>query len=74
MVGLRQHPRPVKGRCAECKYLDICNGNTRVRAYNVSNDFWEEDPGCYLTNEEIGVVDMPRRIATPVVEIPVNNL
>jgi heme d1 biosynthesis radical SAM protein NirJ len=75
MQGFRQHPRPVKGRCAECKYLDICNGNTRVRAYNISRDFWEEDPGCYLTNEEIGVMnDMPRRVAAATVEIPVHNL
>lgn len=74
MTGLRQHPRPVKGRCAGCHYLAICNGNTRVRAYNVSGDFWEEDPGCYLTNEEIGVADTPRRVAAPVVEIPVHNL
>lgn len=75
MQGFRQHPRPVKGRCADCKYLNICNGNTRVRAYNVSGDFWEEDPGCYLTNDEIGVVgDLPRRVAAPIVEIPVHNL
>jgi radical SAM protein with 4Fe4S-binding SPASM domain len=75
MQGFRQRPRPVKGRCAECKYLPICNGNTRVRAYNISRDFWEEDPGCYLTNDEIGVVDdLPRRVAAPVTEIPVHNL
>ncbi len=30
MQGFRQHPRPVKGRCADCKYLNICNGNTRT--------------------------------------------
>ncbi|KAA1175923.1 heme d1 biosynthesis radical SAM protein NirJ [Marinobacter salinexigens] len=74
MQGFRQSPRPVKGRCADCRYLTICNGNTRVRAYNVSGDFWEEDPGCYLTNEEIGVAEVPRRIAAAAVEIPVNNL
>ena len=75
MQGFRQHPRPVKGRCAECKFLAICNGNTRVRAYNVTGDFWEEDPGCYLTNEEIGVVDdLPRRVAAQAIEIPVHNL
>ena len=75
MQGFRHHPRPVKGRCADCKYLNICNGNTRVRAYNVSGDFWEEDPGCYLTNEEIGVVEStPRRVTAAAIEIPVNNL
>ena len=55
LAGLKQHPRPVKGRCAACAYLPICNGNTRVRAQQVSGDAWAEDPGCYLTDDEIGV-------------------
>ncbi|MDX9995222.1 MAG: heme d1 biosynthesis radical SAM protein NirJ [Rhodocyclaceae bacterium] len=53
MAGLKQHPRPVKGRCAGCAYLGICNGNTRVRAQQLTGDPWAEDPGCYLTDEEI---------------------
>jgi heme d1 biosynthesis radical SAM protein NirJ len=55
MAGLKARPRPVKGRCAACRHLAICNGNTRVRARKVSGDVWAEDPGCYLTGEEIGV-------------------
>jgi heme d1 biosynthesis radical SAM protein NirJ len=55
MAGLKQHPRPVTGRCATCAHLDICNGNTRTRAYQVSGDMWGEDPGCYLNDAEIGV-------------------
>ena len=55
MAGLKQNPRPVKGRCAACAHLDICNGNTRVRAHQMSGDPWAEDPGCYLTDEEIGL-------------------
>jgi heme d1 biosynthesis radical SAM protein NirJ len=55
MAGLKQHPRPVTGRCGACRYLDICNGNTRVRAWQTSGDFWSEDPGCYLTDDEIGI-------------------
>ncbi|MCE8043760.1 heme d1 biosynthesis radical SAM protein NirJ [Halomonas desiderata] len=66
MQGFRQRPRPLKGRCAECRYLAICNGNTRVRAWKVTGDPWEEDPGCYLSNEEIGVEeDRQRRVAAP---------
>lgn len=56
MLGFRQSPRPVKGRCSECKYLRICGGNTRTRAYAQTGDVWAEDPGCYLTDKEIGVV------------------
>ncbi|WP_303904825.1 heme d1 biosynthesis radical SAM protein NirJ [Thiohalomonas denitrificans] len=55
MAGLKQHPRPVTGRCGACKWLNICNGNTRVRAHQTSGDWWSEDPGCYLTDEEIGL-------------------
>jgi heme d1 biosynthesis radical SAM protein NirJ len=55
MAGLKQHPRAVKGRCAGCRYLAICNGNTRVRAQQLTGDPWQEDPGCYLEDAEIGV-------------------
>ncbi|MEW5892961.1 MAG: heme d1 biosynthesis radical SAM protein NirJ [Pseudomonadota bacterium] len=55
MAGLKQSPRPVKGRCAQCRHLAICNGNTRVRAWQTTEDFWAEDPGCYLTDAEIGL-------------------
>jgi heme d1 biosynthesis radical SAM protein NirJ len=53
MAGLKQSPRAVEGRCADCHYLQICNGNTRIRAYQLSNDYWAEDPGCYLSDQEI---------------------
>ena len=59
MLGFRQSPRPVKGRCSECKYLSICGGNTRTRAFAQTGDVWAEDPGCYLTDKEIGVVTPP---------------
>lgn len=51
--ALRSRPRPVSGRCAACAYLGICNGNTRVRAYQTTGDYWAEDPGCYLSDGEI---------------------
>jgi heme d1 biosynthesis radical SAM protein NirJ len=55
MAGLKQSPRPVGGRCAQCSHLDLCNGNTRVRAWQTTGDFWAEDPGCYLADEELGI-------------------
>jgi radical SAM protein with 4Fe4S-binding SPASM domain len=54
MHGLKDRKRLLKGRCARCKYIDLCNGNLRVRAEAVFNDIWAEDPACYLTEEEIG--------------------
>ncbi|MBF0219031.1 MAG: heme d1 biosynthesis radical SAM protein NirJ [Gammaproteobacteria bacterium] len=55
MNGLKMQPRPVEGRCKSCIHLDICNGNTRVRAMQLTGNPWAEDPGCYLTDTEIGL-------------------
>jgi MoaA/NifB/PqqE/SkfB family radical SAM enzyme len=66
MAGLKSRPRPVKGRCGACRYLEICGGNTRVRAMQVTGDPWAEDPACYLDDEEIGV-ESPRSVARPAV-------
>jgi heme d1 biosynthesis radical SAM protein NirJ len=55
MEGLRRDPRPLEGRCASCAYLDVCGGNTRVRAWQLSGNLWAEDPGCYLHDAEIGI-------------------
>jgi Fe-coproporphyrin III synthase len=52
MAGLKDKKRYVKGRCAACKWLDICGGNFRVRAEAVTGDVWAPDPACYLTDEE----------------------
>ncbi|MEK8028517.1 heme d1 biosynthesis radical SAM protein NirJ [Pseudaquabacterium rugosum] len=65
MAGLKQHPRPVGGRCAACAHLAICGGNTRVRAQQISGDAWAEDPGCYLDDTEIGLDGSnPRTVLT----------
>lgn len=55
MAGLKQQPRPVQGRCAACRYLALCGGNTRVRAQQLTGNAWAEDPGCYLEDHEIGL-------------------
>jgi radical SAM protein with 4Fe4S-binding SPASM domain len=55
LQGLRDRKSRLKGRCARCRYLDICNGNLRVRAEAVHGDVWDADPACYLTDEEIAL-------------------
>jgi heme d1 biosynthesis radical SAM protein NirJ len=55
MAGLKTRPRPVHGRCGACAHLAICGGNTRVRAEQTTGDAWAEDPGCYLSDAEIGL-------------------
>ena len=51
--GLKNRKGLLKGRCTSCRYLDLCNGNLRVRAEAVYGDVWAEDPACYLSDEEI---------------------
>ena len=55
MAKLKEKKKYVKGRCALCRYLDVCGGNFRVRAEAVTGDIWEADPACYLSDEEIGI-------------------
>ena len=76
LAGLRQRPRTLHGRCGECRYQAICGGNTRVRAHQITGDLWAEDPGCYLSDQEVGATSArqvevlpfshtPRRTASP---------
>ena len=53
MKKLKEKKRHVKGRCARCRWLDVCGGNFRVRAEAVTGDVWAPDPACYLSDEEI---------------------
>ena len=70
MDGLNRHPRSVGGRCGECRYFAICNGNTRVRAQQLTGDPWQEDPGCYLHDDEIGASGAVARIeVTPWIRV-----
>jgi 12,18-didecarboxysiroheme deacetylase len=55
MARLKEKKKYVIGRCAKCRWLDICGGNFRVRAEAATGDLWAPDPACYLTDEEIGV-------------------
>ena len=55
MAGLKASPRPLRGRCATCGFRDICGGNTRVRAFQMTGDPWWEDPACYLDDTELNM-------------------
>ncbi|MFZ5988010.1 MAG: radical SAM protein [Bacillota bacterium] len=54
LAGLRNRKPLLKGRCSQCKWLEVCNGNFRARALS-TGDFWASDPACYLTDKEIGI-------------------
>ena len=62
MAGLKRSIRPLKGRCGACGHRSICGGNSRTRAWQLTGDPWAEDPGCYLTDDEIGVSGLPPRL------------
>lgn len=55
MAKLKDKKRYITGRCAACRWLDVCAGNFRVRAEALTGDLWASDPACYLTDEEIGL-------------------
>lgn len=63
MAGLKQPQRPLEGRCADCGRLSICGGNSRTRAWRMTANPWSEDPGCYLTDEEIDLKSKPATLA-----------
>ena len=66
LAGLRRSPRRIGGRCGECRHFDICNGNTRIRGFQLTGEYWGEDPGCYLSDEEIGrAAPGERLVVTP---------
>ncbi len=56
LAGLRDRAPKLTGRCGACQWKDMCGGSFRVRAMQVHGDPWAEDPGCYLTDEECGLV------------------
>ena len=51
--ALRNRKSHLNGKCSACQFLDICNGNLRVRAQAIYGDVWAPDPACYLTDKEI---------------------
>jgi 12,18-didecarboxysiroheme deacetylase len=53
MGKLKDRKAYLQGRCATCRFQDVCNGNFRVRAEAATGDLWEPDPACYLTDDEI---------------------
>jgi radical SAM protein with 4Fe4S-binding SPASM domain len=55
LAALRHRRAHLKGRCARCRFLDICGGNFRARAEAVTGDPWAPDPACYLTDDQIGL-------------------
>jgi len=52
---MKASQRPLKGRCRICNFQNVCGGNTRVRALQLTRDPWWEDPACCLDDAELGI-------------------
>ena len=55
MRGLKRKAEYLKGRCRLCRYVSLCTGSMRVRAFRAYGDPWAPDPQCYLSDNEIGL-------------------
>jgi Fe-coproporphyrin III synthase len=55
MARLKDRLPHLNGRCAACRFKEFCAGGLRARAEISTGDPWASDPGCYLTDEEIGL-------------------
>ena len=73
MARLKDKKKYVTGRCAACRWLDICGGNFRVRAEAATGELWAPDPACYLTDEEIKVPWPPLELTDTVEISPISN-
>ena len=56
MAKLKDRKPYLEDRCAACRFLNVCNGNFRVRAEAAADNLWAPDPACYLTDDEINHV------------------
>lgn len=49
---LRKKHEHLNERCQSCRWLSVCGGNLRARAFMTTGDLWGDDPGCYLKDDE----------------------
>lgn len=52
LQSLRERPRPVRGACVKCRWMPVCGGGFRARAFHKTGNIWGEDPACYLLPHE----------------------
>lgn len=49
---LRHRGSQLTGKCADCRYRQICRGGSRLRALVSTGDLTAPDPQCYLDRSE----------------------
>ena len=53
---LRKKNEFADTKCLQCKWFDSCKGNFRFLNSNADDENWLNEPACYLTDEEIGIL------------------
>ncbi len=48
LARFRNKTAGIGGKCKKCRYLDLCGGGCRVRAYAASGETSAEDPFCFV--------------------------
>jgi pseudo-rSAM protein/SPASM domain protein len=52
LSAVRNRPENLTGKCADCRYREICRGGSRLRALAADNGLFGPDPQCYLDASE----------------------
>jgi len=52
---LRNKSKFAAPRCLRCKWFDLCKGNYRFLGMETDDEYWLNEPACYLTDEEIEI-------------------
>jgi len=52
---LRSKSKFADPRCLRCKWFSLCKGNYRFLGGKSGDEYWLNEPACYLTDEEIGI-------------------
>ena len=59
LTRLRRRSDNLTGRCAGCRFLDLCGGGLASRALASGAGMEGSDPGCHLTDAEIAPAARP---------------
>lgn len=61
MKGLKDRKNSILGRCRKCRFFSMCGGSMRARAFGIYENMFAPDPGCYLTDDEIGLTAQDKK-------------
>ena len=50
---LRKKSEFADKRCLSCKWFNLCKGNFRFLGTEADDEYWLNEPSCYLTDQEI---------------------